>query len=102
MKHLLLVLLFTTTGIYAQDSLEIGMPNIVDSEVLYIMNGEANCGYAVSKGYHYKSVPHIYVVEEGDTIRFYNEKTKRKWIKKGPGVAKKQADKFWKTWHPEK
>lgn len=64
-----------------------------EPKVLY----NENCGWAVSKGYHYPSKPHIYVVEKRDTIRFWSEKTKQKWLKKKD--AKKQADKFWKIWH---
>ena len=65
-----------------------------EPKVLY----NENCGWAVSKGYHYPSKPHIYIVtEELDTIRFWSEKTKQKFIKKKN--AKKSADMFWSHWH---
>ena len=69
-------------------------PNQEHPKVLY----NENCGWAISKGYHYPSKPHIYIVtEDKDTIRFWSEKTKQKFKKKKD--AKKDADMFWSHWH---
>lgn len=59
-----------------------------------------NCGWAIHKGYRYEADPKIFVVEGSDSIIFYNERTKKLWLK--TKNARKEADSNWETLSKEK
>ncbi|MGC6478989.1 MAG: hypothetical protein ACON42_01270 [Flavobacteriaceae bacterium] len=61
---------------------------------------EGNCGWAIKKGYLYSADPSIFVVEGKDSIIFYNERTKKLWLK--ATNARKEADKNWVELSKEK
>lgn len=61
---------------------------------------DGNCGWAIHKGYRYEADPKIFVVEGIDSIIFYNERTKKLWLK--TKNARKEADINWDTLSKEK
>ena len=61
---------------------------------------DGNCGWAIHKGYRYEADPKIFVVEGIDSVIFYNERTKKLWLK--TKNARKEADSNWETLSKEK
>lgn len=55
---------------------------------------------AIHKGYRYEADPKIFVVEGIDSIIFYNDRTKKLWLK--TKNARKEADVNWETLSKEK
>lgn len=88
MKKLLLTFILLTgvvSAATAQDTIQNKTPKV---------KYDGYCGWAAYKNYKYPAKKHIYVVEEGDTIRFYNERTKKKWL--AVPYAIRKANKNWK------
>lgn len=105
MNKLLLITLLIAGLSYGQESEEVidtlywgTMPADEDypkRKLLY----DGYCGWAIYKGYTYKADPNIYLINSGDTIRFYNKATKAKWEKVNRSHKKaprEVADENWK------
>lgn len=53
------------------------------------------CGWAIYNDYPYPADPDIYVIDNKDTIRFYNKRTRKLWLTKED--PRWWADKHWKA-----
>ena len=96
LKHQLFFFLMLYTAIaIAQDQKKEHPQAIVNQHPKVLYDGD--CGWAIYKGYRFEGNPNIYIVRFGDTIRFYNEQTKKKWLRKQKQAffPKREADRNW-------